>query len=381
MNDAAHQPAELSGNSRWYALANEAEIDTPALVVYPDRIAQNVRQMTAIAGAPERLWPHVKTHKMSAIVRLQIQQSIRQFKCATLDEAAMVANAGADAVLLAHQPVGPKINKLVELARGFPKVRFLTVVDHPESAKQIAAANAALQAERIPPIRLLLDLDIGMGRTGIAPGPAAVEIYRWIASLPGAVAAGLHAYDGHIHDRDPLERQGAVEPAIAPALALRDQLVREGLPVEYFIAGGTPTFPIHARHADRQLSPGTCVLWDAGYAEQFPDLPFVPAAVVMSRVVSKPCAGHITLDLGHKSVAADAADPRVVWFDLPDARTALHNEEHWTIATSAADRLKIGDILYGIPRHICPTCALYPQAIVAEAGRATATWPIDGRRS
>src|SRR6266404_5993163 len=100
----------------WYKIENVAEVDSPALVVYPDRIAENIRRMIAITGSADRLRPHIKTHKMSAIVRMQIEWGIRKCKCATLSEAEMAAGAGAADILLAHQPVGPKIAKLAALA-------------------------------------------------------------------------------------------------------------------------------------------------------------------------------------------------------------------------------------------------------------------------
>ncbi len=378
MNRAGLESRPSESEACWHALSNAADIDTPALIVYPARIAENIRRMIAIAGNPGRLWPHVKTHKMSAVVRLQLQQGIAQFKCATLAEAEMAGVAGASAVLLAQQPVGPKIGKLIALARRFPLIRWTTIVDDFEIAKQISAATQACADQPIH-VELLLDLDVGMGRTGIALGPAALELCHRISQLPGQLLSGLHAYDGHIHDCDPVARQAACEAAMAPAIALRRRLLGEGLPMERLIAGGTPTMACHAQHAERQLSPGTCLLWDAGYAHNFPDLDFLPAAVVMSRVISKPDAGRVCLDLGHKAVAADAPDPRVSWLNLPGAATVMHSEEHWTIATPHAHRIQIGDVIYGIPWHICPTCALYPKAIVAENGHATATWPIDAR--
>ena len=352
-----------------------AEIDSPALVVYPDRIAENIRRKIAIAGGTERLRPHIKTHKMSAVVRMQLDAGIPKCKCATLAEAEMAAKAGATDILLAQQPVGPKIAKLARLAAQFSSVRFSTIVDDPRIASELSLACRQAGCR----IGLLIDLDVGMGRSGIAPGTAAAELYRLIARLPNASPGGLHAYDGHIHDRDVAPRAAACEAALRPVEALRDQLLAEGLPVPRIVAGGTPTFPFHARHADRECSPGTCVLWDAGYATLFPDLDFLPAAVVFSRVISKPGRDRLCLDLGHKAVAADPAGPRVVWLDLPDAAVVMHSEEHLTISTPRAAEFQTGDVLYGIPWHICPTCALHAEVIVARNGHAVGTWRVDAR--
>jgi 3-hydroxy-D-aspartate aldolase len=389
-------------SNRWYELENVAEIDSPALIVYPDRIAENLRRMIAIAGGAERLRPHVKTHKMSAIVRMQVEMGIRKCKCATLAEADMAAGAGATDVLLAHQPIGPKIAKLAAIARRYPQTRFSTVVDDPRIAAAISDAFHRAECE----IDLLLDLDVGMGRSGIRPGTEAEELYRLIARLPNVSPGGLHAYDGHIQAGKRADREVACETAIQPAVAFRNQLSSAGLPVPRFVAGGTPTFPFQARHGDRECSPGTCVLNDAQTRWRCSDLDFLDAAVVLSRVVSKPGRDRLCLDLGHKAVAADPVQPpRVVWLDslalspltgegrgegeaapkdstsdaLLDATVVMHSEEHLVIETPLADRYQVGDALYGVPWHICPTCALHAQAIVARGGRATKTWRVDAR--
>jgi D-serine deaminase-like pyridoxal phosphate-dependent protein len=363
-------------SNRWYELENVAEIDSPAVVVYPDRIAENLRRMIAIAGSVDRLRPHVKTHKMSAIVRMQGEMGIRNCKCATLAEADMAASAGATDVLLAHQPVGPKIPKLAALARRSRQTRFSTIVDDPQIARAISEACRQAECQ----IDLSLDLDVGMGRSGIRPGAEAAELYRMIARLPNVSPGGLHAYDGHIQAGELAAREAACEAGMQPAVAFLDQLRSEGLPVPRFVAGGTPTFPFHARHGDRECSPGTCVLNDAQTRWRCADLDFLDAAVVLSRVVSKPGRDRLCLDLGHKAVAADPVQqPRVVWLDLPDATAIMHSEEHLVIETPLADRYQVGDALYGVPWHICPTCALHAQAIVARGSRAIGTWPVDAR--
>jgi D-serine deaminase-like pyridoxal phosphate-dependent protein len=363
-------------SERWYKIENVAEVDSPALVVYPDRIAENIRRMIAIAGGTNRLRPHIKTYKMSAIVRMQLEAGIHKCKCATLAEAEMAAGAGATDVLLAHQPVGPKIAKLAALAKRFACVRFSAIVDDPQIASALSEACRQAGCN----IDLLLDLDVGMGRSGIRPGMEAAEVYRHLGRLPNISPGGIHAYDGHIHDRDVADRQTACDEAMRPAIALRDQLLRDDFAVPRFVAGGTPTFRFHARHRELECSPGTCVLSDGGYSTWYPDLEFLEAAAVLTRVISKPGRNRLCLDLGHKAVAADPIDaPRVLWPDLPDATVVMHNEEHLVLETPQAGNFQVGDPLYGIPWHICPTCALHAQAIVVRDGRAAETWPVDAR--
>src|SRR5262249_2897522 len=148
-------------------------------------------------------------------------------------------------VLLAYQPVGPKVGRLLALISRFPKTKFSAIVDDADALRtlSVACANAGITLE------ILLDIDCGMRRSGIEPGERAKELYQLIASLPGLRAGGIHAYDGHIHDRDPAVRAEVCETAFAPVEALAEDLKKSGLDVPRVIAGGTPTFPMHARRA------------------------------------------------------------------------------------------------------------------------------------
>ena len=351
----------------WFRVGNERDIPSPALLVYRERVEENLRAMLAIAGDPARLRPHVKTHKMPALIARQLALGIEKFKCATLREAEMCAAAGAPDVLLAYQPVGPNVRALHQLALEFPTTGFSTIADDMHAARELANTEH--------PVELLVDLDIGQHRTGIAPDSRAAELYRLIATTPGLRAGGLHAYDGHLDGSDPVE----CDAGFAPVSELRTRLVGAGFAVPRIVAGGSPTFSIHARRGDVECSPGTCIFWDAGYAKKCPDLPFVPAALVFTRVVSRPGADRLCLDLGHKSIASEMPHPRAVFPQLPDAVAIAHSEEHLVLETSRASEFPIGTVLYAIPWHICPTVALHEQALVVENGRAEAAWPVAAR--
>jgi D-serine deaminase-like pyridoxal phosphate-dependent protein len=312
---------------------------------------------------------------MPDVIKLQLAAGIDKFKVATLAEAEMVASCGAADVLLAYQLLGPKVPRLAELVRKFPGTRFSTIADDAAAIRDLSRGLAAAGVK----VEVLLDIDNGMHRTGIAPGEQAVELYRMLADLPGIAPGGLHVYDGQHRARDLTERIAACEAAFAPVAEFRRQLEQAGLPVPRVVAGGTPTFPVHARHADRECSPGTCVFWDASYEGKFPDLEFLHAAVMLTRVVSKPAANRICLDLGYKAIASDNPDPRVVLLDLPDAKTVVHNEEHLAVESPQAGRFKVGDALYGIPWHVCPTSALHKEAVVVRDGRASDRWAVVAR--
>jgi D-serine deaminase-like pyridoxal phosphate-dependent protein len=361
--------------SRWYEISNADGIPSPALLFYPERIVENIRRMIGVAGGTERLRPHMKTHKSAEVVQLHIAQGITKFKCATIAEAEMVASCGAAEVLLAYQPVGPNTRRLCELIRNFPKTRFATTADD-ETA--LRALSETARKENVT-VEVLLDLDSGQHRTGIEPGERAFELYKLACALPGIQPGGLHAYDGHIHDRDAKARAATCENGFVPVAALRERIAKAGLPCPRVVAGGTPTFPFHAKRAEVECSPGTCVLWDWGYSTNLPDLDFLHSAALLTRVVSKPTANRLCLDLGHKAVASEMPHPRVHFPALADAKPVAHNEEHLVLETPRAGEFSVGAILYGIPWHVCPTVALHAEAVVVKDGRTDGSWSIAAR--
>jgi D-serine deaminase-like pyridoxal phosphate-dependent protein len=287
----------------------------------------------------------------------------------------MVAGCGAPDVLLAYQPVGPTARRLLELTERYPTTVFSVIGDDAGALHTLSSVFASVGRR----ISVLLDLDIGQHRTGVTPGREAVELYRTVSKLAGLEAGGLHAYDGHIHMSDVEERARACEEAFAPVAALKHELIAAGLPVPTVVTSGTPTFPMHIKRPEVQCSPGTTVLWDYGYATEFPDLDFLIAAVVMTRVVSKPGPRRLCLDLGHKAVASEMPHPRVFLPELPEAKFVAHNEEHLVLETDASDRYRVGDVLYGWPRHVCPTVNLHSEVWVASEGQARECWAVTAR--
>jgi D-serine deaminase-like pyridoxal phosphate-dependent protein len=360
-----------------YRLRDSSELLSPSLLIYPQIVRQNLQDMIALARGPGRLRPHVKTHKMAEIVRMAESLGIRKHKCATIAEAEMVAAAGGTDVLLAYPLVGPNVKRFVHLVRGYRATTFRATVDHPDAARALSANAHGL--DRSVPV--LVDLNIGMDRTGIAPGEPAAELYALLDRLPGLHPDGLHAYDGHIHDEAIAARRVAVQSGLDATLALYERLLKRGLPVPRLVLGGTPTFPVYAELElpGVECSPGTIVLQDAGYAARYPDLAFTPAALLLTRVVSHPSPGRLCLDLGHKAVAADPAGPRARFPDLDDARPVVHSEEHLVVETAQADNFKIGADLLAIPTHICPSVALHRRAYVIEDGVVAGHWEITAR--
>lgn len=360
----------------WYKILNITEIPSPSLLIYAAKVEDNIVRMIALLkGDVLRLRPHMKTHKMPEIIKLHLKHGVTKFKCATIAEAEMTAAAGASDILLAYPLVGPNVSRFCALMKLFPQVKFSTVTDSREAVEALSQGASAAKVT----IPVYLDVDCGMHRTGIAADQQAEDLYAHLAKLPGLTPAGIHAYDGHIQDHDPVTRELSVNKAYADVEHLRDRLLARGLPVPHYVASGTPTFAIHARRGQYECSPGTCVLWDYGYGLRYSDLDFHLAALMLTRVICKSTPGHLTLDLGHKALASEMSHPRVCFLNLPDATTVIHSEEHMVVQTECADDFNIGDVLYGIPRHICPTVALHSKAYIVRDGKVTETWKIEGR--
>jgi D-serine deaminase-like pyridoxal phosphate-dependent protein len=367
----------------WYSITDIHQLDTPALVVYPDRIKENIRLAIEMVGDPARLRPHVKTHKSPETTRLMLDAGIRSFKCATIAEAEMLALAGAEDVLLAYQPIGPKAARLAALIKKYPDVRLACLIDNEQAATAMAAVFAA-NGLTVP---VWLDLNVGMDRTGIVPGDEAVQLYKEALSLKGITPVGLHAYDGHIRDADLAQRTRKCDEGFAKVTALRDNIaalasspaptpVPSPVPASDallpIIAGGSPTFPIHSRRAAVQCSPGTFVYWDKGYSDSFKEQPFSHAALVVTRVISLRGDTRLCLDLGHKSIAPEnELSNRVYFLNGPHLRPVGQSEEHLVVEAGPNHGYTVGDVFFGVPIHICPTVALYERALTIQNGKIT----------
>ena len=367
----------------WYSITDIDQLDTPALVIYPDRIKENIRLAIEMVGDPARLRPHVKTHKSPDTTRLMLDAGIRSFKCATIAEAEMLALAGAEDVLLAYQPIGPKAARLAALIKKYPDVRFACLIDNAPAAAAMGEVFAG-QGLTVP---VWLDLNVGMDRTGIAPGDAALQLYKETLTRKGITPVGLHAYDGHIRDADLAQRTQKCDEGFARVTALRDNIAALApspaqtsvsspvpspgalLPI---IAGGSPTFPIHSRRAAVQCSPGTFVYWDKGYSDSFKEQPFSHAALVVTRVISLRGDTRLCLDLGHKSIAPEnELSNRVYFLNGPHLRPVGQSEEHLVVEAGPGHGYTVGDVFYGVPIHICPTVALYERAFAIQNGKIT----------
>ncbi|MCW5515055.1 D-TA family PLP-dependent enzyme [Muriicola sp. Z0-33] len=359
----------------WYSLKNTEDLVSPALLVYPDRIEKNIRKMIEMAEGTDFLRPHVKTHKTAEIIQMQMAHGIHKFKCATIPEAQLLGKCGAKDILLAMQPVGANIGRFFDLITAYPKSEFSTIVDNLKSISAISEMAEKRDLEAA----LYLDLNTGMNRTGIAPGETAITLFKTITLHPKLKSKGLHAYDGHLRHTEPATQKTTCDAAFNGVLKLKEALKSEGFMVENIVAGGSPTFPIHAKRPGVEASPGTTLLWDNGYGTLFPDMGFVTAAVLFTRIISKPGPSLICLDLGHKAIAPEMPFPRVRIFGLEHCGQTAQSEEHLVVNCPENNNLEVGDAYYAIPQHICPTVAKYNELLTVEDREITGSWQVAAR--
>ncbi len=358
-----------------FSIKNIDEIDSPALVIFPEQVKQNIAHAIRMVGDVRRLRPHVKTHKSTEATQLMMEAGITKFKCATIAEAEMLGMCGAQDVVLAYQPVGPKVRRFISVIKKYPETAYSCLTDNLATAKEMAAAFFDEDLE----IPVFIDLNIGQNRTGIS-AEKAFELYAACSTINGIRPLGLQAYDGHIRDINFQERADKCNEDFNAVERVNSQIINAGFPAPVIIAGGSPTFPIHAKRNGVECSPGTFIYWDKGYSDGCPEQPFLPAALLITRVISLPDATKICLDLGHKSVAAENEIIKRIYFqDAPELIPISQSEEHLVMEAGENHGRKTGDILWGIPYHICPTVALYERAYFVENGNIAGEWRMTAR--
>jgi len=356
---------------------NYSTIDSPALLVFPSLVKKNIAEMIRMAGDVNRLRPHIKTHKTAEGIRLMMDAGISKFKCATIAEAELLAMTGAKDVLLAHQPVGPRIERLQQLCIQYPQTLFSTITDNLDAAKQMGEVFG----KQAKSMGVYIDINVGMNRTGIAPDEKALALYEAIKKINGIHFMGLHVYDGQHRQADPAARETACDEAFHAVYRLIDLMESNGYPRPFIIAGGSPSFSIHAKKTDRDCSPGTNIFWDRGYGLICPEQDFVPAVQILTRVISLPAPNRICLDLGHKAVASENELAKRVFFpEHPELKAVGQSEEHLVLEVAPGHGFKPGDTLIGIPYHICPTVALHETLIAVEEDQVVGEWKVEARK-
>jgi D-serine deaminase-like pyridoxal phosphate-dependent protein len=378
----ATQKSMLSGLN-WderYRVSGIEDILTPALVMYPDLVAANIdRTVDLLAGDANRWRVHIKTAKLGYTLRLMVDRGIRNFKCATTLELLVACRSGAADVLLAYPTMGANARRVQEIARQFPAVRISVLAESDEQVRQWLGST----------VGIFLDINPGMNRTGIEQSQSdrVVALARAIAEV-SLEFRGLHYYDGQYADLAEPERTQSTHRGYDRLLEIVSELERDGAHVPELITAGTPTFPCSLSYQGfrqgrfvHRVSPGTIVYGDAASMAQLPqDYGYQPAALVLTRVVSHPHAGVVTCDAGHKTVSADAGVPTCVGLGHPELTPLSPSEEHLPIAVSDHTAgPQLGDALFLLPRHICPTVNNFDSALLVRNGHIESVEDVTAR--
>jgi len=364
-------------------LAGAEALNTPGLIFFLERIEQNLAAvLRMVHGQAERLRPHVKTHKTREISRLWMALGVKKHKAATLVEAEMLAQEGAEDVLVSYPLVGPAPGALAVLAGAYPGTRFSALVDGWETLKGLQEAANSQSCQ----LGVMVDLDVGQHRTGVGQIPLRHELIQALAEAGPLVPVGIHAYDGHLFMEDLADRRRLALGVLAEAVAARELARKAGwvgkIPL---VVSGSPAFSLHCESLDNvpdlELSPGTVVLFDMGYS-RYEDLSaqFTPAAAILTRVISRPQPDVVTFDCGTKSIASDPPmAKRALVEGLEEAEVIGHNEEHLVLRTPLANHWPVGRMALAWPWHICPTVAWHDQAWLFNQGQSAGVWRIAAR--
>ncbi len=341
-----------------YCVAEPDALETPAMLLFRDLMDHNIRSACEMVGGGQNLIAHVKTHKAEAVACRQIELGISGFKCATLKELEMVLQAGASKAILAFpQTQERKVDRFCDLTSSHPDAWIATIVSSPIHVEVLDA----VASRRKQQLRVMLDLDPGMHRTGIGFGPDAAKLYGEIGAHELLEPSGFHLFDGHNEFSDAVRREAAAQRSIDFLQEFRQQIESAGMPVPYVVAGGSFSFPYYARTEGMHGSPGTIVYWDAYNTRAMPDLPFRCAALILTQVVDRyPDVGTITTDLGYKAVSSDLpVEERAYLLGHDTAELVRQSEEHGVFRVPG-ELPEVGDYLLAVPGHICPTTIRYP---------------------
>ncbi len=346
------------------------DLDTPALLLDRRASDRNIRRMADFFRRRKcRLRPHFKNHKCTTLARRQMEAgSAVGFTCAKLGEAEVLADAGFDDLLVANQVVGrEKIARLVRLAG---RIKLRVAVDDPTQAEAISAAAAAAGVT----VGVLVEVDIGMGRCGVAPGEPALELARQVAGLGGLEFHGLQAYEGHVvYINDVRERTEATRRALGLAVETRRLIERHGIPVAVLSGGSSATYQITGQiEGVDEIQAGSYATMDWRYAQMVPQ--FEVALSVLTRVISKR-PGAAVLDVGVKGAGAEFGPPRIKGY--PQVEIPFFLSEEHCVVHHAPHQWHVGQALELLPSHCCTTSNLHRRFHVHEDGRVVDVWPIE----
>jgi D-serine deaminase-like pyridoxal phosphate-dependent protein len=351
-----------------------SELDTPALLIDLTPLQENIDRMAGYFRARGVAWrPHAKAFKCPAIAHLLRRAGAIGVTVAKVSEAEVMAACGIEDILIAHLVVGrSKTARLAALQR---QADVKVAVDH---AVHVAALSQAAQ-EAGTTIGVVVDVDLGMKRTGVTTPQAAVELARRVSATSGLRFDGLMGYEGHtLMIADPNEKRSSIEAAIGRLLHARDLVEAAGLPCRIISAGGSGSYQLTADIAGvTEVQAGGGIFACRYYTQACHVSGHLPAISVLATVVSRPYPDRAILDAGQKAMSTHAASP--VLRDYPDCRVLSVNAEHTTVELDAKTSLEIGEKVHVIPGYSDFTFVLHDRVLGTRSGRVESVWELLSR--
>ncbi|MGI8854963.1 MAG: alanine racemase [Thermomicrobiales bacterium] len=359
------------------------ELDTPSVIVDLDVLERNIAEMAAVAKAEGvRLRPHFKTHKTPQIARMQIDAGAVGITCAKLGEAETLADAGITDIFICYPLVtAMKVRRLTALARR-PGMTVSTIVDSPEGI----AALSSVFAHESAPLDVLVKVDAGLGRVGVAPGAATVALARQVADAPGLRFGGICMHEGQTYKYpDPEERAEAGRAAGRTLVGTAQALAASGLPPARVSSGSTPGGPAAASVPGiTEMRPGNYAFYDAMQV----GLNVVPAERcalrVLTTVVSHGARDRAVIDAGSKTLTSDtgvhgmtSSGGHGIVVGRADIQIVGLSEEHgWLKLDPHGGDVRIGEMLEVIPVHSCPVANLADDLVMVRGGDIVDRWAV-----
>lgn len=357
--------------------------DTPEIVLDLDIVRANIDRAAAMAretGVSIR--PHAKTHKLPQIAKLQLEAGAAGLQVSKLGEAEVMVDAGIDNILVGYPIVGEqKLGRLADLA---DRVAISVTVDSDE----VAAGISRVAGARGLTIPALIELDTGLRRLGVAPGPGAADFAERVAALPGIELAGVFTHEGHVYTqaRDDAERERLTREACQAAVDTAEEIRSRGLPAPVVSVGSAGTFRFAVRCPGvTEVRPGTYVFNDRSQIAQGAATAADVAAFAIATVVARPTPDRVVVDAGSKVLTSDrmlVPDPPVsygwVW-GHDDWEVVRLSEEHGVLQVSPDAEVRVGDRLAIVPNHVCPTINLASAVTVVAGGQVVDRWPVAAR--
>lgn len=351
---------------------HKSEIETPVLMIDLDLMEHNLLKMAGyFATVKSNLRPHAKTHKTPALARKQIDAGAIGICCGNLSEAEVMIAARISDVLVTREIVLPvQIARAAELSRHSD---IMVVVDSEGIVDRFSQAATAAGVQ----IRVLVDVDVGLGRSGVLPGEGAASLSRRVHESEGLRYMGLMGYEGAMHDLGACEREQRCRQAMQQLIETRRLIERNGIQVPIVSAAGTTTYKIASTYPEiTEIQAGSYLTYDAEYARIFPE--FECALSVLTTVISRPSSRRVTTDAGKKKLTEDAGLPRLR--EPNGIELIALAEEHGIMEITAPDKeINVGHKLEIIPSHGCTTFNLYDQVYGFRDGRLEVIWDVAAR--